>query len=1325
MRTILIIVISFICLCIPSKADILRKLDLNNGLSHLSVMSISQDTLGRMWFGTTEGLNVYDGQRIKSYKGWVFDEYNNSIWLGNDIKSIYRGIDGNMYILSDKNLYKYDINKDCFIQLTTSSNITAANIYDNDIIFTKKDSLYIYKINSREINNICRIPSYAYTTILKTSDGCLYLGATNGLYILKKKDNVYDIEQVIKNINIYSLYESKNNDIWIGTRMQGLYRIKDNDKKIFKETEVDELQIREFVEDDHGNIWFGTFSGLQMYDSQTKRFSRLFSYVSTEKLNNFSIFSLYKDTQKLIWIGSYGAGVSFFNPNKNDLLHLDYQLYSKKNNLYLSYIRDIIIDKNKNLWMGTEGAGVTGVDENWNLIENFSSNVPNTISHNNIKTMSYDYNNNFLFIGTHLGGLYKYDITHKKIYNYKQDLKIFKGDNNIICSSKIKNGKLYFTTQQSLYVLDIATNEINMLIPDLYYCECFDLDKRNDNIYLIDKNDLKIFSQKEIKYIDNIKLKDKYTKGEISHIISADNGIYICTLGSGLLYYNKTSKSFVKFNMQNSQIPSDYCYNIEKYDDNSYIVITDTGISLFRPDLNSFSTINNDSRYPLVKGSGLCISSSYIYVGDIKGVTLIGEDIFKKNEDVDFNIYFSGLYINNQLITPIKDKEILEKNISFTKKITLQHNQNNCMFEFSHSNYKYNNYRELFEYKLEGFDNQWITASEQKIYYTYLKPGKYTLYVRPVNFPQKMISLDIDIKSPLYLSWFAICVYIFAFVFIIFYYIRNKIYRQKLTFALEKEKIEKKHIEEINNQKLIFFTNISHEFRTPLTLIINHIDSLLQNQMQVSLYNKIIKIKNNAQYMNNLVNELIDFRKFSQNHVTLILSEMDICKLVKEIYLSFYDYAKQNEIEYIYKAEKESIFCWIDKKQLEKVFFNILSNAFKYIGRGKYIHINISTDLTYIKIEFKDTGMGISREDLPKIFDRFYQVHGIKSNSYSSGIGLALTKNIIESHHGKITVTSEINRGSTFTVLLPLGKNEYLNDNNIQFSQTKYEENIIINNNKLFVENIVPDESPLLIKEGNNYKILLVEDNVEILNVLVEIFSPFYTVFTANDGEEGLQNINKYKPDIVVSDIMMPNMNGIDLCMHIKNNIDTCHIPVILLTALNSEEQNIEGLNRGADDYITKPFNAQLLLARTNNLVRNRLLIQNKLKNNPIKDVDLTSINPLDQDLLKRVSKAIEDHISDYTFDISSLCKEVGIGRSLLYTKFKALTGVTPNNYLLNYRLNNAVTLLKKYPDLPIADISERCGFNTPVYFSYCFKKMFGQTPQNYKKTINQNDSNY
>ena len=542
-----------------------------------------------------------------------------------------------------------------------------------------------------------------------------------------------------------------------------------------------------------------------------------------------------------------------------------------------------------------------------------------------------------------------------------------------------------------------------------------------------------------------------------------------------------------------------------------------------------------------------------------------------------------------------------------------------------------------------------------------------------------------------------------------------------MALSLQKEKMEKEHIEELNQAKLRFFTNVSHEFRTPLTLIISQIELMLQHEaITPSFQNSISKIKRHAQQMKLLITELLDFRKFDQNYIQLKLSEQSLNNFLKEIFLSFSAYAAQKQINYTFVPLEEDVLIWIDDWQMRKVFFNLLSNAFKHTPDKGSICLSASSEPDQVTITVKDSGNGINREDLELIFNRFYQADNQnKGANAGTGIGLALTKSIVQMHHGTINVESELNQGSSFTVKLLLGRKCFENDLEVTF--TKKSELATVQEHSLpdkeFIEKI--DSLVADYPKGDNerkHKVLIVEDNAELLHTLEEIFSPLYQVITAQNGEEGLQLISEELPDIIVSDVMMPVMSGTEMCKKIKNNLNLCHIPVVLLTALDTVEQNIEGLSRGADDYITKPFNAKILLVRCNNLIRNRLLIQNRFAKDTVAEVDLLATNPVDKNFLDKVTKIVDQYLDNEDLDIAVLCRELGVGRTLLHTKFKALTGMTPNEFILNYKLKKAALMLKNEPHLQIGEISDRLGFGSPRYFTRCFKHQFNTTPVEYRK---------
>lgn len=1332
MRHLILLFLSFFFIT-PLYAEYFKHIGLSEGLAQPSVMAIYQDRLGRMWFGTKEGISQYDGNRVRVFKGWmkaVGDEP--SVWLGNEVSFIAGDGVNYIYFVIDKNLIRYDIQTERFSRLTDGGIIPVLASSEGKVWYMKQDSLFSFKADGESVfelktnitSRICCL------TIMENEIG---IGTSDGAYLIDRRTRLH--KHLLKGVEIYRIFKSSRKELWIGTRMQGLYRT-DETLQLSKvpylpgsPEGISSEQIREFVEDNKGNIWFGTFDGLHQYNVNTNQYSLIQIPQYVGGLNHPSIFALYKDVAGTIWVGSYYGGVNYFSPQHDSFVHYD---YAANINTYYSYIGEIVIDKNDHVWLSTDGGGITCVDKKWNTLRQFTAGGGNSIPHNNIKSISYDEKNNSLYVGTYLGGLSRYDLDTQRFYNYwKQGNRSPDMPDGIVYHIKMWKDQLYISAHNGFFRLDTHTQKFHKMdIPFAFY-EHFDIDAEG-NMYMVGWKKVLHTHVEHTESIAYIPLEEDESKASPTRVLATPEGAYIGSLGMGLFFYDRQTRSLTNYTSRNSQLPGDFCYNLCRTPNGNILITGDKGVTCFVPSEGNFTTIDLMSNFPsthIINGCGILVSEAgNIYVGDTKGVTVLSENEFNKagSSNDNSSFYFSELWVNNKMIVPGDDTGILSQSLPYTRRLELDYDQNNLIIHFALSDYGQQLSEKWFQYKLEGFDKNWIKTKQTELYYTNLDPGTYTLHVSSVNEKTgqslEAITMQLVIASPWYNTWWAWTIYVIAFISCLFYYVYSKIAKRTLALSLEKERFEKQQIEQLNQEKLVFFTNVSHEFRTPLTLIISHIDLLLQNySLNPSIYNQISKIRKNAQKMNKLISELLEFRKLEQNYGTIQLKQLDMIAFLKEIYLSFADYAQQRNITYEFKLPDFPVLCWFEPQLMEKVFFNLLSNAFKYTSDKGSIILSGEITNSEIKINITDTGIGISEQDKDKIFARFFQADNQEKKGSlfgGTGIGLALTRTIVEKHHGEITVNSAVGEGSTFTVRLPRRKDVFLDDKNVQFSVQDAESDVIPDSMPAFVDDENPSPVPDGMESAENKKhtVLLVEDNDELLQILKDLFAPFYKIICARNGKEGLSQVYENSPDLIISDVMMPEMTGIEMCLQIKNNIDLCHIPVILLTALNSIEQNIEGLNRGADDYITKPFHAQLLLARANNLIRSRLLVQHQFDKKPLSEIDLTSINPLDKDLLKRASQAIEEHIDDTEFDIPALCKEVGVGRSLLYTKFKALTGMTPNNFLLNYRLKHAATLLKQYPNLPIAEVSDRSGFSAPVYFSRCFKNQFGCTPQNYRK---------
>lgn len=1323
-----------------AKAVYFHKLESANFLSQPSVMTISQDELGRMWFGTREGINVYDGREIIFYKGWVRGS-RDRVWLGNDISYVCRGNDKNMYILSEENLYGYDVKGDFFRQLTFGGTTWTVVEDGGNVWFVQNDSIFRWDMQTDRRRYMRKSPVSKPTALRITKD-YLFVGSRQGLFMCSYEGE--DSKLYLKGLEIYSLFESRSEEMWIGTRMDGLYRLKDAEiSRVPYSADgtqgTIDSQIREFVEDNDGNIWFGTFSGLQTYRISDKKYARIDVPMYVGGLNHPSIFSLFKDNNGVIWIGSYYGGVNYFDPRRNGIVHYDYQNYTGRP-LYYSLIGNMVKDRDGNLWLSTDGGGISCLDKNWNLLEQFTAgNGSQSLLHNNIKDIVYDESRDCLFIGTYLGGLSRYDRQTHRFYNYLQHQPSQNSGDSpgaVIHHLKLWRGDLYISSREGIFRLDPDRNHFER-INENRYCEWFDIDQ-DGTLYMMGSHSFTFFSLDDVSHRKTVWMDSNGGHGSLSQVLAYQGSLYVCMLGSGLYRFDKKTEQLHCLSEIYEDLPSSYCYAVEPIDSTRLLVLSDKGISLLSLPEKQVSTLTLGTYATgasVIDGCGLFSDGHQVYVGDTKGVTFFSLEEFELSRQL--TPYFSSLWVNNLLVEPGDKSGILQQALPFTQELHLQAHQNNLTIYFQLKGSMYQHTDVVCEYKLEGFDKEWTPVTEQRIRYTRLRAGDYDLFIRPVGNPEAVQKMSIHIAAPFYATWWAILLYLLVTGSVVAYWIWNrqqkhawalsleteKRKQQALEFSLEKERMQARYTDEMNREKLVFFTNVSHELRTPLTLIVSYVDSLLEERLPDALYHKLQRIKQHSQIMTQLVTDLLDFRKFSQNKGKLVLSELDIVRFAYDIYTSFSYFAQHRSINYTFSGTSGSLVGWFDRQQLRKVLTNLLSNAFKYTPNGREISVKVAPWDDGVKITVSDTGIGIAPEDVPHIFDRFYQGkrQDVTEQMAGTGIGLALTKRLVELHHGRIYVESKLGAGSIFNVFLPLAREAYEGDEHIEWNDSGEAEKTV-ENHPLYEACLETEEGEEdVAKTERRYTVLLVEDNQEMRAVLKRIFQPHYHIRLASNGQEALEVVRTKLPDLVVSDVMMPVMNGTEFCAQVKKDPDLCHIPVILLTALNTPEKNIEGLSLGADDYITKPFNARVLLARADNLLRSRMLLRQQIGQKPMAEVDFSGISLYDRNFLQQVETVVKQHLADQDFDIPMLCREIGIGRSTLFSKFKILMEMTPNAFITNVRLQAAEAMFRSNPSLSVSEVVVRCGFSSVPYFRQCFKEKYGKSPLAYRKELGQN----
>ena len=785
--------------------------------------------------------------------------------------------------------------------------------------------------------------------------------------------------------------------------------------------------------------------------------------------------------------------------------------------------------------------------------------------------------------------------------------------------------------------------------------------------------------------------------------------LWFSTISSGIdVYYRETGK-FENFNSKKNGLGSDCIYAVTESLNGKLLLTTNQGFTLFDYYTKLFYNYDNENGFPfttLNENSLYQCKDGEIFLGGIKGMV----SFYEKSLNIPpkpYDIFPVGLWVNGEEVG-INDKTgILKSSFYDTSAITLKSDHSVLNLEFAVSNYIAANQHE-FVYRLEGFSNGWTKIYKQRtITYTNLSPGDYTLIVKPAginNVYQPEYRLNITVLPPFYKTIWAYLIYVVITISLLYYIVRTYHGRIKLQESLKYEKQHIRDVEELNQSKLRFFTNISHEFRTPLTVIVGQIEMLLQVQsFPPAIYNKLLNVYKNGLQLRGLISELLDFRKQEQGHMKIKVSRHNLVDFLYENYLLYIEYASTRHIKFYFNKDQDQLEVWYDSRQMQKVINNLLSNAFKYTPEKGSISINISKRGEEAIIEVQDSGKGIKPEEAGKIFERFYQTSNDPENTQGTGIGLALSKGIVELHKGRIEVSSNQTSGTTFTIALKLG--------NAHFTAEQIE--TVIVESKFMVEQQVLDDT---VKERiKGAKVLIVEDNDSLREMLAGLFEPYYEIITAADGEEGLKEARDRMPDLIISDVVMPKMTGIELCKQIKQDFETCHIPVVLLTARTAIEHTIEGLRIGADDYITKPFNVNLLISRCNNLVNSRIVLQEKFSKQPQTRVQMLATNPMDKDLLDRTVAIIEKNMDNAEFSLNDVIRELCISRTNFFSKMKAITGQTPNDFILTIRLKKAAYLLKNELFLSIAEVADRTGFSSPRYFSRCFKEVYGISPLFYR----------
>ncbi len=1343
----------------------IRHLSVSHGLSQSSVIDITQDKYGFLWFATRDGLNKYDGEKFTVYN--KIDNDSTSI-SSNDIFAVTADSDGDLWVGTLNGLNRYDYSQDKFIRFF-SDDRDSATLSDNSIwsVFESSNGdIWVgtgYGLNrydkatgkftrfySDPANDFSLSHNYVLD-IFEDKEGFIWVGTASGLNKLNKSNkgkfnftrflHQSDNSASLSDNYIQAIAEDEAGNLWIGTRYGGLNKFGKKTGKFesFRaapesNSAISSDNVRSLDFDKNGRLWLGTYNGLNLMKSGEGRFEKYFNDKNDPfSLSKNSIKSIYIDQNNTVWIGTYYGGINILNAHFNNFRNYKYRGDNK--GLQFDVISAIVEDESGKIYIGTEGGGINVLDVNTGTFDYIlKEGSQNTLSNNNIKSLYLDNQNN-LWIGTFGGGLNILDLGTRsfKTFSFEPDNPTALGNNNVYAILQ-ENDSLYligtfggglniFNRNTSKFVRiksDLENNNIRSLLKD-----------SKGNLWMGTQYGLNFLSAEKLKALDfafkSYFFDPESLAGEDITTVFEDSQsrIWIGTNESGLSFYDEHADKFVNYDLRSiTGATSNVVHGILEDNQQNLWISTNNGILRLNPENNAYKiydALNGLISNEYNNGSCLKAADGTMYFGSLEGLTVFHPDRIATNKYAP-PVILTDFKIFQESVKAGTKESPLQKIISETEVVTLDYDQAIFTIEFAIPNF-INPGNNHYAYRLKGLEEQWNYTTSNTATYTIQKAGDYTFEVKGANndavWNEVPTVLHVMVEPAPWKTWWAFVIYALT-IGIALALLINIIYsRSRLRHALELEHLNHEKQESLNQMKLQFFTNISHEFRTPLTLILGPLEQITSNYEGSNwMYKQLTAVEKNASRLLRLIDQLMDFRKFENNHLQLKASEQDIVSFVEEIYLSFKQYADLYKFDYQFIHDSERLPVWFDRDKMERVIFNLLSNAFKYTADGGSIKVMVRKKKERVEIAVADNGIGMAQQHLEKIFERFYEVdhsdNRLKTKyNKGTGIGLALAKGIVELHSGKIRVESKENEGSTFTLELLLGRS-HLDEEQLKSSDDK-----LVKAPSDAVQDLLAEVSPTHFSDiklpDSSPTILVVEDNIEVRHYIAQLFRNTYHILEADNGKEGLKEALKHLPDLVISDVMMPEMSGIELCNALKTDVRTSHIPCILLTARTSVAYKHEGLETGADDYIHKPFNVKELKIKTKNLISSRQALREKFSSKSIVTPGDITVTSVDEKLLEKALKIAEKNIPNEHFDTAVFCEELGVSRTMLFAKIKAWTNLTPNEFMMVMRMKRAAQILEQQK-MNVSQVGFQVGFKNPKYFSKCFQKHFSVTPTNYAK---------
>lgn len=1321
-----------------------------DGLSSNWIRDIHKDSKGFMWFVTWEGLNRYDGREIKEL-GRINDG------LGIDmisLTSIAEDVNGHIWVGSEGlGLYKYNPLTEKFSHYYAGNQeINLSNDYIRSLFASENGFLYVgtplgvdmINVNTGETDFLSSVPENSNKQ--QNPVLCLYIdhrqllwiGTQNGLIMYDPELNISqsfhhnpEDHTSLSSNTIQAIYEDETGNIWIGTKNSGLNLYERQAQKFShisttsgNNGKLSDNNILSITGNGKGVLFAGTENGgLNIVNIHThKVILHKVNYGEEHGLKDKSIYSLYYDDEQILWLGTYNSGINFTFPKPFHFQHFKFSSQGLNNPNILS----VTSDPKGNFWIGTDGGGVNifhPEKESFSYFPDAEKDKYN-LANSAVMHILHDKSNN-VWMGVYGKGLFRYNTLSQSISQiYSPHDYPSSHQNDVISLFTSPDGKILFANKDDLYQVNLTDNTFSPYIKGgdtirdfIGYCSpAWD---SNGTLWIGHGSGiLKINPEtKNATNIDKVwnQQGDFKNRSVAKLFIDSRNNIWLAPINNGLARYRDKEGDFIQYNKEENGLRSNQISNIFEDQNGNLWMTTPLGITIFQdavflPSKTIFQNyevdVNRFNRNALYR-----ISPNEFMLGGNNGFMRIEiANDFHLNNKVP-PVYITRFQISNQTIQPGTKDSPLKSSIETTKRITLKHHSNSFSFDFAALSYrepshnKYKVYLENFEKK-----GQWTSVDgSQNVSYTNIPPGTYYFHVKASNnnglWNDQEKTIEIIIDPPFYKTWWAFLIY-FLFICLLVLFLYRFI---KIHYQLGIERIEVQKMKELDAMKTNFVTNVSHEFRTPLTLILEPLDNVLsQKNIQKPIRDKLTLIRKNANRLKRMTNQLLDYQKILTGKDALTLQRGDLCAFAKNVTGSFKLRVEKKEQTLTLQIDEMLSDVFFDADKIEKILYNLLSNACKFTDKNGKIDVQIMlTGDHNLEILVSDNGIGISQEDQQKIFDRFFR---IEQKSYQkvdgTGIGLALTKELVKLYGGEISLESQEGVGSTFMINLPLFDCEQFPQSCKDIAPEKP--------GNTAEEKILPQE----ISHPNKKTILVVEDNEDLRHYITSELNEIYQIIEATNGEEGIVLAKKHFPDLIISDIMMPVMDGVELCRKLKTSQETSHIPVLLLTAKSGMENQMTGISAGADDYITKPFSMAVLGEKIKNILQTQQSLINKYQSDIFTPEQSSILPESEKKVLSKIIEVIEENLTDPDFNISLVSEKMGMSKSSFFRKLKAITGKSPVEFLQVYKMEKALGLIQA-GNHNISEIAYDTGFSYPSYFTLSFKKHFGKSPSDYIKQLN------